>query len=81
VERLFDLLPLTREHYDHARMKGPWSIKAVLPPMAPDLDYGNHLEVQDGTVAHFGCLEAIDGQTAEAGRTELPQILLESSWP
>ena len=26
VERLFDLLPLTRKHYYHSEMKGSWSI-------------------------------------------------------
>jgi hypothetical protein len=55
-------------------MKGLWSVKAVLPTTAPDLDYGNLQEVQDGTAAQIAYLEVIDGQTAEAGRTELSQV-------
>jgi hypothetical protein len=51
-------------------MKGSWSIKAVLPALAPDLDYENLQEVQDGTAAQFAYLEVIDGQTDEAGRTD-----------
>ena len=31
IARLYDLLPLTREHYYHPAMKGSWSIKSVLP--------------------------------------------------
>ena len=49
----------------------------MLPTVAPDLDYGNLQEVQNGTAAQFAYLEAIDGQTSEARRTELSQMLLE----
>ena len=41
ARRLFDLLPFAREHYYHPAMMGSWSIKRVLPTIAPDLDYGN----------------------------------------
>jgi hypothetical protein len=54
ADRLFDLLPLTRAHYYHPAMKGSWSIKAVLPTVAPDLDYGALGEVRDGTSAQVG---------------------------
>jgi hypothetical protein len=60
ADRLFDLLPLTRAHYYHPAMKGSWSIKAVLPTVAPDLDYGALGEVQDGTSAQAAYAEAID---------------------
>ena len=62
-------------------MKGSWSIKAVLPTIAPDLDnWGS----PGGAGWHRRAIrlsEGIDGPSAEAGRTELSQILLESSWP
>lgn len=38
-QRLFDLLPVTRNHYYHPSQHGSWSIKAVLPAVAPDLSY------------------------------------------
>jgi len=38
VARLVDLQPITRQHYYHPAMKGSWSIKAVLPTVAPDLE-------------------------------------------
>lgn len=34
VDRLEDLLPITRKHYYHPDMKGSWSIKSVLPTVA-----------------------------------------------
>ena len=48
ADRLFDLLPLVRAHYYHPAMMGSWSIKRVLPTIAPDLDYGNLDDVQSG---------------------------------
>ena len=77
VNRLVDLLPVTRKYYYHPQMKGSWSIKAVLPTIAPDLDYGSLQGVQNGNAAQLAYLEAIDGQTAETRRTELSQMLLE----
>lgn len=36
--RLIDLLPVTRARYYDPRQEGSWSIKAVLPTIAPELD-------------------------------------------
>ena len=55
---MVDLLPIYREHYYHPAMMGSWSIKAVLPTIAPDLDYSN-LEVGDGGAAQEAYLRAI----------------------
>ena len=38
-ERVFDLLPVARAHYYHPDMLGSWSLKSVLPTVAPELDY------------------------------------------
>jgi hypothetical protein len=51
IERLFDLHPLTRSSYYHPDMHGSWSIKAVLPTIAPDLSYAEVGEVTDGMAA------------------------------
>lgn len=75
VGRLVDLLPIYREHYYHRDMFGSWSIKAVLPTIAPDLDYGD-LEVGDGNDAQVAWREAIHAQTTVERREELRRQLL-----
>ena len=51
IERLVDLLPITRQHYYHPDMHGSWSLKAVLPTIASGLDYGDLGDVKDGGAA------------------------------
>jgi Domain of unknown function(DUF2779) len=47
--RLVDLLPLVQAHYYHPDMRGSWSLKSVLPTIAPELAYDGGLgEVQEG---------------------------------
>ena len=76
VERLVDLLPIYREHYYHRDMHGSWSIKAVLPTIAPDLDYAN-LAVGDGAEAQGAWLEAIHAETRPERHDELRNQLLD----
>ena len=58
-------------------MRGSFSIKAVLPTIAPDLDYDNLEEVTDGTAAQVAYLyAALDPQTAPERRAELRDRLL-----
>ncbi len=71
IKRLVDLHPITREHYYHPAMKGSWSLKAVLPTVAPDLDYGALGEVQEGMAAGRAYFEVIDKQTDPKRRQEL----------
>lgn len=70
-DRVVDLLPLARKHYYHPDMKGSWSIKEVLPTVAPELDYGNLDEVQDGSGAQIAYLEAISPETSKSRRAKL----------
>ncbi len=63
IHRLADLLPLTRQHYYHPDMHGSWSLKAVLPTIAPDLDYGDLGEIQDGKAAGSAYREIIHPDT------------------
>ena len=58
-------------------MKGAWSIKAVLPTIAPDLDYASIEEVQDGTAAQMAYLEVIDPQADEIRKQELSRQMRE----
>ena len=71
VDRLVDLLPPLREGYYHPAMKGSWSIKAVLPTVAPELDYAALGEVQDGVAAQGAYVEIIDLATPPERRGTL----------
>ena len=74
--RLVDLHPVTRVNYYHPDMLGSWSIKAVLPTIAPDMDYAQLEGIQEGTGASLAYLEAIDPETATARREEIRKDLL-----
>jgi hypothetical protein len=75
ASRLFDLLPFAREHYYHPAMMGSWSIKRVLPTIAPDLDYGNLEAVQSGDMVEPVYFEMVDAATSAERRTALAQAL------
>jgi hypothetical protein len=76
ARRLFDLLPLARAYYYHPAMMGSWSIKRVLPTIAPDLDYANLESVQSGDMVEPVYFEMVDaGATAER-KTQLKEALL-----
>jgi hypothetical protein len=74
-DRLVDLLPITRNFFYHPIQKGSWSIKYVLPVVAPDLDYNALPGVHDGTQAMDAYLEAVDPFTSEARKTEIRDAL------
>ena len=69
--RLVDLHPVTRANYYHPDMLGSWSIKAVLPTIAPEMDYAGLEGIHEGTEASAAYLEAIDPDTSPERRTEL----------
>lgn len=73
-ERVVDLLPMARQHYYHPAMKGSWSIKAVLPTIAPDLDY-NELEVGNGGDAQLAYAEIIHPDTPVERKSRLTEGL------
>jgi hypothetical protein len=73
--RLVDLYPIARAHYYHPAQNGSWSIKRLLPTIAPDLDYANLDEVADGTSAQLAYLEMVDPATADERRTRLAAAL------
>lgn len=72
--RIIDLLPIARAHYYHPDMQGSWSIKAVLPTIAPDLVYDD-LAVSGGMEAQDAYREIIHPQTSEERKVELTQGL------
>lgn len=74
-ERVVDLLPIAQANYYHPDMKGSWSIKAVLPTIAPDLAYGD-LEVGNGEDAQVAYAELLDPHTSNEQRKKLAEGLL-----
>ena len=76
VIRLIDLHPIVKVHYYHPDMLGSWSIKALLPCMAPHMDYSMLEGIKEGTAASDGFLEAIAPDTSAARKTELEEQLL-----
>ncbi|MBI2725549.1 MAG: DUF2779 domain-containing protein [Polaromonas sp.] len=75
IERMFDLLPVARENYDHPDMRGSWSIKAVLPTIAPELAYDG-LEVGNGGMAQEAFAEVLHADTPHHRRDQLRNALL-----
>ena len=73
-ERIVDLLPLTRSSYYHPAMLGSWSIKAVLPTIAPELDYAQ-LTVGNGTAAQDAYREILHPSTPDDTKEKLTQGL------
>ena len=76
IDRLVDLHPIVKEHYYHPQMLGSWSIKDVLPAIAPHMDYANLDGIKEGMAASDGYLEAIDPNTSAARKAELEDQLL-----
>jgi hypothetical protein len=75
--RVVDLLPVARDHYYHPGQQGSWSIKKVLPAVAPDLCYGDLDGVQDGGAAMEAYLEAIARDTGSARKRQIEGQLLD----
>jgi hypothetical protein len=48
--RLWDFLPVIRRHVAHPAFSGSFSLKKVLPALAPDLGYED-LDISDGSLA------------------------------
>jgi hypothetical protein len=75
--RLVDLLRLTRDHYRHPALNGSYSLKVVLPTIAPELDHASLVDVQDGLSAQAAYHEAIDPETDEERRATIRRALLD----
>ena len=74
-ERIVDLLPIAKERYYHPSQQGSWSIKRVLPAIAPDLSYGDLDGVNHGTEAIGAYLEAVHPKASAGRKTEIEREL------
>ena len=72
--RIVDLLPIVRADYYHPDQQGSWSLKAVLPTMAPDLRYDS-LAIGNGGEASDAWREILHPETPEPRREERRQAL------
>lgn len=74
--RIVDLLPIAQEYYYHPDMKGSWSIKKVLPTIAPDLCYSDLL-VGHGGAAQDAYTEIVHEKTSPERKQALTEGLRE----
>lgn len=77
TDRIVDLLPIATNRYYHPSQHGSWSIKKVLPAIAPELDYSNLDGVRDGSMAMDAFAEAVAPETGQRRRDEIRSQLLE----
>lgn len=73
LPRVWDLLPVVREHYYHPAFHGSLSIKSVLPALVPGLSYDD-LALRGGreaAVAYERGLESVDDEARRAIQRDL----------
>jgi Domain of unknown function(DUF2779) len=76
MARLWDLHAIIRQHYYHPGFQGSFSIKAVLPAVAPHLAYDD-LEIQEGTMASLQFYRMTFEATDATERARIRTALLE----
>jgi predicted RecB family nuclease len=75
-DRLFDLLPIVREHVYDPGFAGSYSLKAVVPALLPDMTYAG-MEVADGRGAGLVWERFISDECSEVERQQNRKALLE----
>lgn len=60
VDRLVDLMPIAKRRYYHPDQHGSWSIKKLLPCIAPSIRHADLEGVQDGSMAMDAYREAVE---------------------
>lgn len=67
IARLVDLLPIVRSCYYHPDLHGSFSLKSVLPVVAPTLSYDD-LDINDGWIASIRYARALASPNADDRR-------------
>ena len=75
ADRIVDMLQIVRQHYYHPAFHGSFSIKSVLPALAPDLTYAD-LAINEGTLAAISYQRMIAPETPADERERLRADLL-----
>jgi len=74
--RLWDLLPIVRDHVYHPEFAGSYSLKSVLPALVPEMTYEG-MEVGDGQAAGLAWESLVSDDCCETGRQRKRKALLE----
>ncbi len=74
--RLWDLLPIVRDHIYHPAFAGSYSLKSVLPALVPEMTYEG-MEVADGQAAGLVWKSIVAGECSETERQQKRKALLE----
>jgi hypothetical protein len=74
--RLWDLLPIIRDHVYHPAFAGSYSLKSVLPALVPEMTYEG-MEVADGRAAGMAWESLIRGDCDEGEREQKRKALLD----
>ena len=74
--RLWDLLPVVRNHVYHPAFAGSFSLKAVLPALVPEMTYEG-MEVPNGQAAGLAWETMIGGTMGKAERQAKRRALLD----
>jgi hypothetical protein len=74
--RLWDLLPIVRDHVYHPAFGGSYSLKTVLPALVPEMTYEG-MDVADGQAAGLAWESLISGGCSEAERQRKRKALLD----
>jgi hypothetical protein len=75
-DRMVDLLKVAEKHFYHPSQQGSWSIKVVLPAVAPDIRYEALEGVQNGGMAMEAFQEAISITTSPERKSRIKKELL-----
>lgn len=71
IDRLIDLRAIAQAHYFHLSPKGTWTLRGLLPTVAPDLAGAELDEVQADADAARAYLDVIDATIASERRQQL----------
>jgi predicted RecB family nuclease len=74
--RLWDLLPVVRNHVYHPALRGSFSLKAALPALVPEMTYEG-MEVPNGQAAGIAWESLIRGDSSESERQAKRRALLD----
>jgi len=74
-DRLWDLLPVVRDHVYGLAFRGSYSLKSVLPALVPDMSYEG-MEVAEGNDAGLAWEKMVHAEVASKERKRLRDALL-----
>jgi predicted RecB family nuclease len=77
-QRLWDLLPIIRNHVYHPAFGGSYSLKMVLPALVPEMTYRG-MEVADGQAAGLAWESLISGDCGEGKSQRKRKALLRTT--